>query len=237
MQAPRCRMRSELVEHCHPAHGSVARQGSEDAFKWPLRFRAILTVALVSLACLTTDGGLLSGARRVAFAQAAPASPRLVDGNGTPLGGWWALAPSSQCCRIVALARWKPTAAMNTPHSLHTATLLPSGQVLVAGGWTGSWTAASEVYTPVTGQWTLTAPVEHDIYFWNAATLLPSGQVLVAGNTSTELYNPATGQWTQIPYSPYSTFLPTATLLPSGQVLLAGGGPGELRPLRQRRAI
>src|SRR5262249_52530452 len=113
MQTTRCRMRSELVEHYHPAHGRVAGQGSDHAFKWLLRFRSILSVALVSLACLTADGGLPSGARRVAFAQAPPASPRLVDGNGTPVGGWWALAPGPQQGRIVALARWKPTATMN----------------------------------------------------------------------------------------------------------------------------
>jgi uncharacterized protein YjbI with pentapeptide repeats/N-acetylneuraminic acid mutarotase len=224
-------MRSELAEHCHPAHGSVARQGSDHAFKWPLRFRAILNIALVSLACLTTDGGLLSAARRVAFAQAAPASPRLVDGNGTPVGGWWALAPGPQQGRIAVLARWMPTPAMHTARTEHTATLLPSGQVLVAGGFgsdpSQSVLASTELYNPVTGQWTLTDALNTP-RFGHTATLLPSGQVLVAGlgevGVPTELYNPVTGQWTLTGALNTPRAFHTATLLPSGQVLVAGGG-------------
>ena len=234
MQAPLCQMRSELVEHCHPAHGSVARQGPDHAFKGPLRFRSILSVALVSLACLTTDGGLLSAARRVAFAQAAPAGPRLVDGNGTPLGGWWALAPGPQQGRIAALARWKPTAAMHTARQGHTATLLPSGQVLVAGG-QGEVGAPTEVYNPVTGQWALTGALNTPRVV-HTSTLLPSGQVLVAGGwegrlltlASTEVYNPVTGQWTLTGALHTARFAHTATLLPSGKVLVAGGADWSL---------
>src|SRR5271165_2939108 len=219
-------MRSEVVEHCHPTHGGAARQGSDHAFKWPLRFRAILGVALVSLACLTTGSGLLSEVRRGAFAQAAPASPRLVDGNGTPVGGWWALVPSPQQGRIAVLARWKPTAAMHTARSGHTATLLPSGQILIAGG--GNPT---EVYNPMTGQWTLTGALHTD-RLEHTATHLPSGKVLVAGGwwgqfltlASTEVYDPVTGQWTPTGLLHTARFAHTATLLPSGTVLVAGGG-------------
>jgi uncharacterized protein YjbI with pentapeptide repeats len=228
MQAPRCRMRSELVEHCHPAHGGVARQGSDHAFKWPLRLRTILGFALFSLACLTTDGGLLSVARRGAFAQAAPTGPRLVDDNGTPVGGWWAMAPSPQD-RIAVLARWMPTAAMNMPHFFHTATLLLSGQVLVVDGFGGDnfSPAATEVYNPVTGQWALTGALNTP-RLNPSVTLLTSGQVLVAGglaegNPAAELYNPATAQWTLTGALHTARFGHTATLLHSGQVLVAGG--------------
>jgi len=235
-------MRTELVDHWHPAHGMVARQGPDHAFKWPPRFRAILSVALVSLACLTTDGGFLPEGRRVAFAQAAPASPRLVDGNGTPAGGWWSLAPSQQQGRIAVLARWMPTAVLHTARSSHTATLLPSGQVLVAGGNIPNLT---EVYNPVTGQWALTGAL-HTARFGHTATLLPSGQVLVAGGTgftsgpslitlaSTEAYDPVTGQWTPTGALHTTRAGHTATLLPSGQVLVAGGSqisPGDIEPI------
>ena len=218
-----------MVEHCHPTHGGAARQGSDHAFKWPLRFRAILGVALVSLTCLTTGSGLLSEARRGAFAQAAPASPRLVDDNGTPVGGWWALAPSPQQGRIAVLAKWKPTAAMHTARSGHTATLLPSGQVLVAGGG-GEVGSPTEVYNPVTGQWALTGALNTPRVV-HTATLLPSGQVLVAGGwwgqiltlASTEVYDPVTGQWTLTGALHTARFAHTATLLPSGKVLVTGG--------------
>jgi len=39
------------------------------------------------------DGRLITGASRVAFVQAAPPSPSLLDPLGKPVGGWWALRP------------------------------------------------------------------------------------------------------------------------------------------------
>jgi hypothetical protein len=68
-----------------------------------------------------------------------------------------------------------------TARIFHTATLLPSGKVLVAGGYTtGSSFSSAELYDPGTGMWTVTGALaiarrEH------TATVLPSGKVLVAG--------------------------------------------------------
>ncbi|HZH78742.1 MAG TPA: Ig-like domain-containing protein, partial [Archangium sp.] len=76
------------------------------------------------------------------------------------------------------------TGSLATARAWHTATLLPSGKVLVVGGpGPGSASLASvEVYEPATGAWSgsptanmATARARH------TATLLPSGQVLVAG--------------------------------------------------------
>ena len=41
----------------------------------------------------THDGRLITGASRVAFVQAGPPSPSLLDHQGKPVGGWWALRP------------------------------------------------------------------------------------------------------------------------------------------------
>ena len=70
---------------------------------------------------------------------------------------------------------------MGTARDSHTATLLPSGKVLVAGGLDCcSSLSSAELYDPATGMWTATGSMRHGTLF-HTATLLPSGKVLVAG--------------------------------------------------------
>lgn len=78
--------------------------------------------------------------------------------------------------------QWTATGSMSSARTGHTATLLPSEQVLVAGGQdelTRSL-AGSEEYDPVTGRWTVSGSLGTS-RFGHTATLLPSGQVLAAG--------------------------------------------------------
>jgi hypothetical protein len=113
----------------------------------------------------------------------------------------------------------------------HTATLLASGKVLVAGGQNSSGTLSSaELYDPAAGTWTATSSLG-TARQQQTATLLPSGKVLVAAGYSTtsnflsgaELYDPAEGTWMATGTLGLGRNLHTATLLPSGKVLVAGG--------------
>jgi lysophospholipase L1-like esterase len=128
---------------------------------------------------------------------------------------------------------WSPTTGgMDTKRAGQTATLLPSGQVLIVGGNFGQGPNA-ELYDPATGSFSPTKPMPVDPAF-HTATLLPTGEVLVTGGIASaegnnvqtaaaELYNPKTSEWSQTGSMLTARDLQTATLLTSGEVLIAGG--------------
>jgi hypothetical protein len=142
---------------------------------------------------------------------------------------------------------WKATGSMNVARVNTAATLLPNGQVLIAGGnSTSSGGRSAEIYDH--GHWTLTGSM--NVYRPNlTATPLPESDVLVFGGTqlassASDFYNRATGTWTRTgefgvapsrsghwPFSDAGHMnnvreFHTATLLPNGQVLVAGGFDG-----------
>ncbi len=97
---------------------------------------------------------------------------------------------------------WRLTGKPRTQRYFHTATLLPNGMVLVAGGIDISASASAELYDPASGTWTITGSLNTGRVY-HTATLLPNGMVLVAGgidsrtySASAELYDPASGTWT-----------------------------------------
>ena len=57
-----------------------------------------------------------------------------------------------------ASGTWTATGSLNTARYCHTATLLPNGKVLVAGGYDGNsgYLTSAELYDPATGTWTAT---------------------------------------------------------------------------------
>ena len=132
------------------------------------------------------------------------------------------------------------TGSMANARGGHTATLLPSGKVLIAGGgseggydvsFAGAATASAEIYDPGTGTFTSTA----NMYFsrmGQTATLLSNGMVLIAGGVTAdnttplataELYDPVSGIFTGTGNMTVGRAAHTATLLPNGKVLITGG--------------
>jgi N-acetylneuraminic acid mutarotase len=128
---------------------------------------------------------------------------------------------------------WSSAGNMANGRVGHTATLLPNGTVLVAGGFSGSVAlSGAEIYDPVANIWSRTESLPAAIVS-ATATLLQNGLVLVAGggngsgSASAELYNSTTGTWSAAASMSDARQGHTATLLPNGTVLVAGGVSGN----------
>jgi large repetitive protein len=123
-----------------------------------------------------------------------------------------------------------PVGSMTTARAYHTAILLPTGKVLIAGGvgQDSQPLASAELYDPATAKFMsvnmTTARADP------AVILLPTGKVLIAGGVgqgsqplaSAELYDPATAQFTAVG-NMTTAGAQGATLLANGKVLFCCG--------------
>jgi len=159
-----------------------------------------------------------------------PATSTLAQRMAFPLLFLGAALVLVQPCAAAAFI-FQETGSLAHGRYLATATLLTSGEVLVAGGSDncGFYLTSAELYDPASGNWTATGSLAQ-ARRQHSATLLPDGRVLVAGgldvNTylaSAELYDPVLGTWTPTGSLANTRFAQTATLLRNGKVLVVGG--------------
>ena len=162
----------------------------------------------------------------------------LPNGKVLVVGGWY--LSGTDTCRQKSAELYDPatgtftaTGAMGTARCLHTATLLPNGKVLVAGGKDLVDINSAELYDPGTGTFSDTGSMATP-RDGHTATLLPIGMVLVVAGgkdigpngsilNSAELYDPGTGTFTPAGAMGTARYSHTATLLPNGKLLVAGG--------------
>jgi hypothetical protein len=190
------------------------------------------TVALLAaaalLAALLVGSVIAVGSGLVRLSTVAPSLPPLPS-----------LLTNKPTRLTPTAASWIATGNMIETRFGDSATLLPSGSVLVVGGnpqfnRRGLSRATAELYDPSTGRWTLTASMR-EAREGHAAVRLANGQVLVLGGSnapdarparllsSAELYDPSTGIWTETGHLTSARSGATATLLPDGTVLVTGG--------------
>ena len=130
---------------------------------------------------------------------------------------------------------------MSSPRSGHTATLLPSGKVLIAGGENAQGAlATAELYDPQTNTFVPSGSMSGP-RTGHTSTLLPNGKVLVVGGASAavlsygviapaapslataELYDPNTNTFARTGSMHDDRIAHTASLLSDGTVLVTGG--------------
>ncbi len=142
---------------------------------------------------------------------------------------------------------WTNTGSLTTGRLRHTATLLSSGKVLVAGGEDCAIArapgapaafesctplASAEIYDPDTGTWSSTTSMS-TARTQATSTLLCDGRVLVAGGrkdsgmnqalASAEIFDPTTEEWTPTASMRTTRQNHATVLLPNGRVLVSGG--------------
>jgi len=168
----------------------------------------------------------------------------LPDGRVLVTGGTGRVGPGEQGGQVRPLAsaelfdprtgRWTATGPTRVARFEHTASLLPDGRVLVAGGLgrRGGQTApvaSAELYDPRTGAFgpaTDMASPRTD----HAAATLQDGRVLVSGGdrgtaplASAEVFDPRRATWSRAPSLERARRGHSATRLDDGTVLVTGG--------------
>ncbi|GEM_PF-1628499 len=109
----------------------------------------------------------------------------LLAGGRSALGGLGAPLTSAELYNPVNDS-WTTTDHLNGARFSHTATLLPSGKVLLAGGLAGNdaistnYLASAQIYDPATGGWRTTDNLDAP-RSGHTLTLLPDGRVLAIG--------------------------------------------------------
>jgi N-acetylneuraminic acid mutarotase len=164
-----------------------------------------------------TSARPLNDRRDTHTATLLPSGRVLVVGGVKAAGGSGVVLSSAEIYNPIA-DFWSLTDRLDVARFNHTATLLPTGKVLVAGGVAGNdgvsanYLASAEVYDPATGDWRATGNLgtpraRHTV------TLLPDGRLLAIGGVR-------------------GYFLDTSNWLSSAAAYNAGLGHAEnLRPI------
>lgn len=201
------------------------------------------------------DTGIFTATGSMGIKRFSHTATLLANGKVLIVGG--STVSPSNIVSVVASAElydpnsgtFSPTGSMTRARQHHTATLLPNGKVLVAGGDDGSGSTLSssfpELYDPNSGTFSVSNAAT---YYSNArqghlATLLPNGKVLFAEGQycaafscstvrSGILYDPATDDYgltsccvgqANVPGQNAGRYNTTATLLPDGRAIIIGG--------------
>ena len=206
---------------------------------------AVGATTQLSATARDADGNVLSG-RAITWSTSAPGVATVSNGLVTAIAAGVAQVRATsegktgEVAVSVTTYPWSATGSLATGRTLHTATLLADGRVLVTGGQTldtPQSLRSSEVYNPTTGAWTATGNLTTGRTN-HIAIRLQNGRVLVAGGvavetqtrlSSAEIYDPSSGTFSVTGTMIGNHLCQQAMLLGNGKVLLAGGSVSGAR--------
>ena len=144
-------------------------------------------------------------------------------------------SPTSPVCEVynVVSNTWTTVGSMAENRYCHSTVLLPSGKVMVIGGYdysSGSTRASTEIFDPATGLWTSGGSMAAGRYFATAVND-GNGHVYVVGGYDAgsgavggvESYSIVPGTWTAVSGLSYYSLGAAGSLLANGSVVIAGG--------------
>lgn len=168
-----------------------------------------------------------------------PTNDVLIYGGKACLGATCATTPASTSLGLQLLNSEANFAAsignITTRRAFHTSTLLPTGQILVAGGTNGpNILKSAELFDPATESFFPTNSSLNEVRDLHTATLMPNGRVLIAGGFTTNATSTGSTNSVEVYYPDTKVFIPTepmfssrsnhsALVMPDGKVFVAGG--------------
>ena len=185
----------------------------------------------------------VEGVLRMPVARAAHSAVALADGRVLLIGGCVAesceAGPDSATVDVFdpRTGRFTRAGKLAGPRLSAAAIQLPTGEILIAGGWAGrSVTDQVEIFDPASGTSRVLTPLSvarADI----AAARLADGRILLAGGYDgsdavalVEIFDPRSGGLQRAGDLLTPRTGAGIALLPDGRVLLAGGGGKDRRP-------
>jgi N-acetylneuraminic acid mutarotase len=203
---------------------AIDPQSSALAFAWSANTGSLATAQNTS----TTSHVVWTAPSCASSAATPTVTATVTNAYGLSTSQAFSLSGLSACA-----SGWGSASPLPQTRTEHTATLLPSGKVLIIAGYVGGNSSASvALYDPASGTWSATASMPSGRWK-HTATLLNNGKVLVQGGYTGSyqadawLYDPVSDTWsTTVPLtSPRGDH--TATLLNNGKVLFSGLGWGS----------
>jgi hypothetical protein len=174
----------------------------------------------------------------MATARRGHTATLLEDGTVLVVGGLYKVEGVATYLRSAELyvprtGTWLPAPALATERAYHSATPLPGGRVLVAGGTNLGDLDSAEIYDAATGTWTAAGKLSVRRYD-HAAVAMPDGTVLVLGGYSSKIsstnctrsverFDPVARSWFAVGVLLSERAQAGVAPLPDGRVLLAGG--------------